>query len=146
MIKARLIEEKTYSVAPDEKTFIINENGETVANFYMTGKGEDILFGTRYFYDDLGNEVGSASFSNGELDAAHCTSFTFSKSETEVTGEDDEAQTISTSYSKEIKPSVYQETVDAENYYNQFDDAVLTKSAGDKSKVQLRTGSHEQQR
>lgn len=37
------------------------------------------------FYDALGNEIGSAEFSNGELDAAHCTSWSFSKSETEVT-------------------------------------------------------------
>ena len=124
---ARLIEEKTYFFEPDEKKFIINENGETVANFYMTGKGDDILSATKYFYDDLSNEVGSASFSNGELDAAHCTSFTFSKSETEVTGEDDDAQTISTSYSKEVNPSAYQSSVDSEGYYDQFDD-VLTEN------------------
>ena len=123
---ARLIAEKTYSFETDEKKFIINENGETVANFYMTGKGDDILSATKYFYDDLGNEVGSASFSNGELDAAHCTSFTFSKSETEVTGEDDDAQTISTSYSKEVNPSAYQSSVGSEGYYDQFDD-VLTE-------------------
>ncbi len=125
---ARLIEEKTYSFEPDEKKFIINENGETVANFYMTGKGEAILSGTRYFYDDLGNQIGTAEFSNGELDAAYCTSFTFSKSENEVTGEDDEAQTISTSCSKEINPSAYQSDVDTDGYYNQFDDAVLTET------------------
>lgn len=95
---ARLVEEKTYPFTPDEKKFIINENGETVANFYMTGKGKDILSGTKYFYDNLGNEIGTAAFSNGELDAAHCTSWSFSKSETEVTGEDEDAQTISTSY------------------------------------------------
>ncbi len=35
---SRLLEEKTYSFEPDEKKFIVNENGETVANFYMTGK------------------------------------------------------------------------------------------------------------
>lgn len=88
---ARLVEEKTYPFTPDEKKFIINENGETVANFYMTGKGKDILSGTKYFYDNLGNEIGTAAFSNGELDAAHCTSWSFSKSETEVTGEDEDA-------------------------------------------------------
>lgn len=76
--------------------FIVNENGETVANFYITGKGEKIVSGTKHFYDNLGNEIGSAEFSNGELDAAHCTSWNFQKSETEVTGEDDEAQTLST--------------------------------------------------
>ena len=124
----RLIEEKTYSFEPDEKKFIINENGETVANFYMTGKGKDILSGTKYFYDDLGNEIGTAEFSNGELDAAHCTSWSFSKNETEVTGEDDDAQTISTSYSKTLNPAKYQPEADADNYYNQFDDAVLSET------------------
>lgn len=125
---ARLVEEKTYPFTPDEKKFIINENGETVANFYMTGKGKDILSGTKYFYDNLGNEIGTAAFSNGELDAAHCTSWSFSKSETEVTGEDDDAQTISTSYSKELNPSSYQSDVDTEDYYDQFNDAVLSET------------------
>lgn len=125
---ARLMEEKTYPFTLDEKKFIINENGETVANFYMTGKGKDILSGTKYFYDDLGNEIGTAAFSNGELDAAHCTSWSFSKSETEVTGEDDDVQTISTSYSKELNPSSYQSDVDTEDYYDQFNDAVLSET------------------
>ena len=75
---SRLLEEKTYSFEPDEKKFIVNENGETVANFYMTGKGSELLSGSKNFYDDLGNEIGSAEFMNGELDKAHCTSFRFS--------------------------------------------------------------------
>ena len=125
---ARLIEERTYTFEPDEKRFIINENGETVPNYYITGKGKDILSGSKHFYDDLGNEIGSAEFSNGELDAAHCTSWSFSKSETEVTGEDDEAQTISTSYSKTLNPAKYQPRADAEGYYDQFNDVVLSEN------------------
>lgn len=125
---ARLIEEKTYSFKPDEKRFIINENGETVPNYYITGKGNEILSGTKYFYDNLGNEIGSAEFSNGELDAAHCTSFRFSKNETNVTGDGDDAQTISTSYSKEINPASYIAEVNADNYYEQFNDSVLSES------------------
>ena len=31
---SRLLEEKTYTFEPDEKKFIVNDNGETVANFY----------------------------------------------------------------------------------------------------------------
>ncbi len=99
---ARLIEERTYSFEPDEKRFLVNENGETVPNYYITGKGKDILSGRKHFYDNLGNEIGSAEFSNGELDAAHCSSWSFSKSETEVVGEEEEAQTISTSYSEMV--------------------------------------------
>ena len=125
---ARLIEERTYSFEPDEKRFIVNENGETVPNYYITGKGQDILSGSRHFYDNLGNEIGSAEFSNGELDAAHCTSWSFSKSDTEVTGEEDEAQTISTSYSKTLNPANYQPEADADNYYDQFNDAVLSEN------------------
>ncbi len=125
---ARLIEEKTYTFKPDEKRFIVNENGETVPNYYITGKGNEILSGTKYFYDNLGNEIGSAEFSNGELDAAHCTSFRFSKNETNVTGEGDDAQTISTSYSKEINPTSYIAEVNADNYYEQFNDSVLSES------------------
>ena len=125
---ARLIEERTYLFEPDEKRFIVNENGETVPNYYITGKGKDILSGSKHFYDNLGNEIGSAEFSNGELDAAHCTSWNFSRSETEVTGEDDEAQTISTSYSKALNPAKYQPEADAEGYYDQFNDAVLSEN------------------
>lgn len=125
---ARLIEERTYTFEPDEKRFIINENGETVPNYYITGKGEEILSGSKHFYDDLGNEIGSAEFSNGELDAAHCISWSFNKSETEVTGEDDEAQTISTSGSKTLNPAKYQSEADADAYYDQFNDAVLSES------------------
>ena len=66
----------------------------------MTGKGSELLSGSKNFYDDLGNEIGSAEFMNGELDKAHCTSFHFGKEETEVIGEDDEAQTITTGYER----------------------------------------------
>lgn len=125
---ARLIEERTYPFEPDEKRFIVNENGETVPNYYITGKGKDILSGSKHFYDDLGNEIGSAQFSNGELDAAHCTSWSFSKSEIEVTGEDDEAQTISTSYSKTLNPAKYQPEADLDSYYDQFNDVVLSEN------------------
>lgn len=124
---ARLIEERTYVFEPDEKRFIINENGETVPNYYITGKGKDILSGSKHFYDGLGNETGSASFMNGELDAEHCSAWNFSKTETEVTGEGDGAQTISTSYSKTLNPAKYQPKADAESYYDQFNDAVLSE-------------------
>ena len=125
---ARLLEERTFSFEPDEKRFVVNENGETVPNFYITGKGKEILSGSRHFYDNLGNEIGSAQFSNGELDAAHCASWNFTKEETEVIGEEDAAQTITTSYSKELNPSAYQPEVDSDNYYDQFNDAVLSES------------------
>ena len=125
---ARLIEERTYTFEPDEKRFIVNEDGENVPNYYITGKGKDILSGSRHFYDELGNEIGSAEFSNGELDAAHCTSWSFSKDETEVTGEEDDAQTISTSSSKILNPAEYQPEADAVGYYDQFNDAVLSET------------------
>ncbi len=90
--------------------------------------------GSKHFYDDLGNEVGSADFSNGELDAGHCTSWSFTKSESEVTGtveeddDNDDAITTTITYSKELNPSAYQSEADADNYYNQFDDSVLSET------------------
>ncbi len=125
---ARLVEERTYTFEPDEKRFIINENGQTVPNYYITGKGKEILSGSKHFYDELGNETGTASFMNGELDAEHCSAWSFSKNETEVTGEGDSVQTISTSYSKTLDPAKYQPEADAENYYDQFNDAVLSEA------------------
>ena len=124
----RLLEKRTYAFKPDEKKFIVNEDGKTVPNFYITGRGNKVLSGSKYFYDDAGEEIGSASFSNGELDAAHCTSWNFTKEETEVIGEDDAAQTITISYSKELNPLVYQSEVDTDNYYDQFNDAVLSEN------------------
>ncbi len=122
------MEERTYTFQPDEKKFIVNEDGKTVPNFYITGRGNKVLSGSKYFYDDAGEEIGSASFSNGELDAAHCTSWNFTKEETEVIGEEDVAQTITISYSKELNPLVYQSEVDTDNYYDQFNDAVLSEN------------------
>ena len=82
---SRLLEEKTYTFEPDEKKFIVNENGETVANFYMTGKGSELLSGSKkLFMTTSAMRLESAEFMNGELDKTHCTSFHFSKSETEV--------------------------------------------------------------
>lgn len=125
---SRLLEERTYVFEPDEKRFIVNENGETVPNYYITGRGGVILSGSRHFYDNLGNEIGSAEFSNGELDAAHCSSFSFTKSGTEVTGEGDDAQTVATNSRKEIDPAAYGPEADPVNYYDQFNHAVLRET------------------
>ncbi len=38
------------------------------------------------------------------------------------------AQTITISYSKELNPLVYQSEVDTDNYYDQFNDAVLSEN------------------
>ncbi len=46
----------------------------------------------------------------------------------EVTGEDDEAQTVSTAYSKEINPAAYHANVNASNYYEQFNGSVLSET------------------
>ena len=56
------------------------------------------------------------------------SSWSFSKSETEVVGEEDDAQTISTSYSKALNPAKYQPEADAEGYYDQFNEAVLSET------------------
>ena len=124
---AHLIEERTYVFEPNEKRFIVNEDGETVPNYYITGKGEDILSGSKHFHDEMGNEIGTASFMNGDLDAEHCSSWSFCKNETEITGEGDNTQTISTSFSKELNPIKYKPEADAESYYDQFNDAVLSE-------------------
>ena len=125
---ARLIEERTYAFTPDEKRFLINEDGETVPNYHITGKGKKILSGSKHFYDNFGNETGSASFQSGELDAAHCTAWGFSKCESEVTGEGDGAQTISISFSKTLDPAEYQPEADPDHYYDQFNGAVLSET------------------
>lgn len=125
---ARLVEERTYTFSPDEKKFIVNEDGKTVPNFYITGRGDTVLNGTKYFYDAFGNEIGSAAFSNGTLDAEHCTSWSVTKEESDVAGENDETQVISYNYSKELDPAAYQSEMDTEDYYDQFNDVMLSES------------------
>lgn len=122
-VQARLIEERTYFFLPDERKFIINEAGEETANYYISGKGNEVLSGIRYFYDDLGDEIGSASF-GGDLDAEHCTEWSFTKEHREV----EEDCIITTNYSKQLDPSAYRTDVDADNYYEQFNEYVLTET------------------
>ena len=124
----QLLEERTYAFVPDEKKFIINDNGEKTANFFITGRGEEVLRGTKFFYDNLGKEIGSADFSGGELNAAHCVSWNFSKTESEVTGEDENARTILMDYNKTLDPRKFQSEIDTVDYYNQFDAYVLNET------------------
>lgn len=69
-----------------------------------------------------------STFNPNKYKTKHCTSWNFTKEDTEVIGEEDVAQTITTSYSKELNPSAYQSEVDTDNYYDQFNDDVLSES------------------
>lgn len=104
-------------------------NTETEEDFVVIYKndknGNQLATVNRY---DIPSEKKDSIIYNGELDVEHCSSWSFSKDETEVIGEEDEAQTISTSYSKELNPAEYQPEVNTEDYYNQFNDAVLSET------------------
>ena len=43
------LEKRTYAFKPDEKKFIVNEDGKTVPNFYITGRGNKVLSGKEIF-------------------------------------------------------------------------------------------------
>ncbi|MCH5252899.1 MAG: RHS repeat protein, partial [Lachnospiraceae bacterium] len=116
-----LVEERTYSFTPTGEKVTVKNSGEKEYHYDIVGKGKEVLSGSRYVYDEDGEQIGSAEFSGGAMDAAHCSAWTFTKSETEV--EDD--KTIQINYSKKLNPSAYQEEVNKENYYNQFDAHVL---------------------
>ena len=55
------------------------------------------------------------------MDAAHCSSWTLTKQDSEV----EEDRNIQTTYNKKLNPSAYQQDMDKEAYYNQFDSAIL---------------------
>ncbi|MBD5088838.1 MAG: RHS repeat-associated core domain-containing protein [Clostridiales bacterium] len=116
-----LVEERVYEFHPQEDKVLTKKNGETEYNYDIGGKGEKILAGNRYIYDEYGEEIVTASFLGGEMDAAHCEEWTLTKEENKV---EDEIS-IQTSYTKQLDPSAYQQEVDKDNYYNQFDSVML---------------------
>lgn len=119
-----LLEEKVYSFEPNENNIIKDDNGEDVGNYDIGGRGNKILNGSRYVYDAYGEEIVSATFSGGAIDKEHCSDWVLSKQTEEV----EEERTVNTSYEKQLNPKYYQEQVDKDNYYNQFDEYVLSET------------------
>lgn len=119
-----LLEEKVYSFEPNESNVIKGDNGEDIPNYDIGGRGSKVLNGSRYVYDDYGEEIVSATFSGGAIDKEHCSDWVLSKQTEEV----EEERTVSTSYEKQLNPKYYQEQLDKDNYYNQFDKYVLSET------------------
>lgn len=119
-----LVEERTYAFDPTEEKVIVRSTGEKEYNYDIAGRGKEILSGKRYVYDEDGEQIGSAEFSGGAIDAAHCAAWSFTKTETEV----EEGRTIHTSWTKELNPAAYQEEVNREHYYTQFDSHILKET------------------
>lgn len=120
-VEALLVEERVYAFNPEEDKIITDSEGEQEYNYDIGGKGKEMLSGERNIYDDYGNQIVSAEFSGGAMDAKHCSAWTLEKEETEI----DDEQSIQISYTKQLNPVSYQKNVSEENYYNQFDSEVL---------------------
>lgn len=125
VMEPHLIEERTYAFEPTGDKVTIREDGTKEYNYDIAGKGKEILSGSRHTYNDEDEEVVTAEFSGGAMDSAHCSSWTVSREEEEV---DDKENTITTSYVKELDPNGYTEYVDKQNYYNQYNNYVLTET------------------
>lgn len=121
---AQLVEERVYSFEPEGKLVSTSSDGKEEIHYDIAGRGTEILEASRHIYDEYGTEIISAEFSGGAIDAAHCSSWTMDRETEEVS----ENQTITTSCHKELDPSAYQQEVDKERYYNQFDQYVLTET------------------
>lgn len=121
----RLVEERTYAFEPTEEKVIIGKDGTREYNYDITGKGKEILSGSRHTYNEDNEEIVTAQFSGGAMDSSHCRSWTMNKSEEEM---DDEENTIITSCTKELNPKKYTDHVDKENYYEQYNDYLLTEA------------------
>ncbi len=119
-----LIEERVYTFEPKGDVLNEDSDGKIVPNYDIRGKGDKILNGNRYVYDEQGELIVSASFSGGALDAAHCSSWVLSK-ETETIKD---GCIIETVYTKELNPAHYQAEVSLENYYNAHDQYVLSEN------------------
>lgn len=118
---SKLIEERIYSFNPTEEKVLKNKDGTEEYNYEIAGKGEKILSGSRHVYDTYNEEIATAEFSGGAIDAAHCSSWTLTRQDSEV----EEDRNIQTTYNKKLNPSAYQQDIDKEAYYNQFDSAIL---------------------
>lgn len=116
-----LVEERVYEFHPKEDKVLTKSDGETEYNYDIGGKGKTLLSGSRYVYDDYGKGIVTASFSGGEMDAMHCAEWTLTKTESEVK----DGTSLQTSYTKQLDPSAYQQEVNKDNYYNQFDSVML---------------------
>lgn len=121
---AQLVEERVYSFEPEGKLVSTSSDGKDEIHYDIAGRGKEILQASRHIYDEYGMEIVSAEFSGGAIDAEHCSSWTMDREMEEVT----ENQTITTSYHKELNPAAYQQEVDKDRYYNQFDKYVLTET------------------
>lgn len=126
--ESQLVEERTYSFEPKEAKFTTNDKGEREYNYDIKGRGEEILSGTRYIYNDDNEEIVTAEFSGGAMDADHCSSWTLTKVEDEI---DEDGNEISTVWTKEINPQYYQQDVDQTDYYNQFDKYMLSETVSE---------------
>lgn len=122
--ETRLVEERIYPFDPSGEAVTKSPDGTEEVHYDISGKGKEVLSASRHTYDDYGEEVVSAEFSGGAVNAAHCSSWTVSRTEKEPGDE----QTISTTYEKELDPSAYQEQVDMERYYTQFDSHILSET------------------
>ncbi len=121
---SQLVEERVYSFEPEGDNYINHEDGTKAPNYDIGGKGQKVLSGSRYIYDDYGEEIVSASFSGGAMDAAHCSAWTVTKETEDVT----ENQIVTRTYIKQLNPQKYQQEIDRNNYYNQFDGSVLSET------------------
>lgn len=121
----KLVEERIYAFDPTEEKIIKKQDGTKEYNYEIAGRGDEVLSGTRYTYDDQNEEIIVAEFSGGSMDAKHCSSWRMTKKE-ETVGENGMTTTIS--YEKNINPQYYIKEVDEDTYYNQFDAYVLDET------------------
>ena len=124
-VESQLVEERTYAFEPTEEKIISNDNGEKEYNYDISGRGNKILSGTRYIYDDDNEEIITAEFSGGAIDADHCVSWTMTKTEEEI---NEDGSVVTTFWEKEINPKHYQQNVDKSRYYDQFNEFMLSET------------------
>lgn len=106
-----------------------------------SGNKSRVLSSTRHLYDDFGEEIGMASFLNGEQDAKHCESWnvmmftkkSLNKDDIEreygvvdgITVSSGKSFTCIESKKKELDPTHYTCDQISDDYYNRYDEFVL---------------------
>ena len=119
-----LIEERIYSFSPEGEFLTIQEDGAEVPNFDIGGKGEKLRQASRFLYNENEEQIGSAEFHGGTIDASCCTGWRVTKTSEEVS----EGNVISKTYVKELNPSHYEKQEFTDDYYTRFDNACLSET------------------
>lgn len=118
-----LIEEKVYAFVPTEQKFIMDKDDKKIPNYEIKGKG-DMISASCYTYNAYGECIIEAEFSGNTMNNQSCVLWKLIDLEEDI----EDKYTVQTSYEKTLDPTKYESGSDETNYYEKYDNYVLTEN------------------